>query len=73
MGRLIPIHRPGLAQGLGRGDPVLCLQRRDLEDYLHYKCRRIAEPGAAENAENYGLVPNLGGSNEADLPGHPQL
>ena len=73
MGREIPVHRPGLAPGMGRGHAVLCLQRRDPEDHLHYESRGIAEPGAAENAENQGLIPNLGGRNEADLPGHTQL
>ena len=27
----------------------------------------------AENAENQGIIPNRGGRNEADLPGHPHL
>lgn len=73
MGREISVHRAGLASGMGRGDPVLCLQRGDPEDHLHHQRRGIAEPGAAENTENQGIVPHRGGRHEADLPGHPQL
>lgn len=51
----------------------LRLQRRDPEDHLHHKCRRIAEPCAAENAEDQGFFPDRGGRHEADLPGYPQL
>lgn len=41
MGRKIPVHRPGLAQDMGRGHPVLRLQRRDPEDNLHHECRGV--------------------------------
>ena len=73
MGRKIPVHRPGLAQGMGRGHPILRLQRRDPEDHLHHECRGGVEPGASEDAEDQGLVPNRGGRHEADLLGHPLL
>lgn len=73
MGREIPIHRPGLAQGMGRGHPVLRFQRRDPEDHLCDQCRGVAEPGAAKNVEDQGLVPDRRGGQEVDLPGHPQL
>jgi hypothetical protein len=73
MGREIPLHRPGLAPGMGGSHPVLCLQCCDPEDHLHYQRGGVAEPGAEENAENQGLLPDRGGGHEADLPGHPQL
>ncbi len=73
MSREIPTHRPGLASGLGRGHSVLRLQRGDPEDHLHHKCRGIAEPCAAENAEDQELFPDRGGRHEADLLGYPQL
>lgn len=68
-----PVHRPGLAPGMGRGHAVLCIQCRDPEDHLHHQRSGITEQGAEENAENQGLIPDRGGCHEADLPGHPQL
>ena len=35
MGRKIPVHRPGLAPGLDRGDPVLCCSRAAIRKIIY--------------------------------------
>lgn len=57
MGRQISLDHASMAPGMGRSHPVLCLQRGDPEDHLHDQRCGVAEPGAAQDAENTGAFP----------------
>jgi putative transposase len=72
LGPAISLDRPGVAQGLGRGDPVLRLQPRDQAGDLHHECRGKPEPGDPQGNQDAGLVPVGGCRREAHLSGHPR-
>lgn len=73
MGREICLHRPGLAQALAGGNPVLCLRPGNPQDHLHYERDRKTEPGDPQIDQDAGIIPDRGGRHKADLPGNSQL
>ena len=73
MGREIRVHRPGLAPGMGRGDPVLRLRSGDPKGGLYDQRHRESEPRDPEIHQDTRLVPDRRGCDQADLPGDPQL
>ena len=62
VGAPVSLDRPGLAPGLGGGDPVLCLQPGDPPRDLHHKRRGKASTGVIRKAiKTRGSFPIGGG------------
>jgi len=69
VGAEIPGHRPKLAAGLGRGDPVLRLSRRGPPDPLHDQRHRGPELETPTRGPGPGSFPDRRGGSEAAVLG----
>ena len=69
MGAEIPGHRPELAAGLARVDPVLCLPQRGAPDPLRRERHRSPERQAAPGCAGQGPFPHGRGSHQGAVLG----